>query len=148
MACVTQRILSMSITLSLSPKLSPFPYAAVAIAACTGIAVSYDDALTGLSLALGQSDITAEDDIVKHLAELGGLFTDNTDVGLHVFLPISFSYFRRSIHGLLLLPLRSATSLCSVKSLQYLTRSMIASHSVLSSSDMSPLLQTGLYGVP
>lgn len=72
----------MSITLSLSPKLSPFPYAAVAVAAYTGITVSYDDALTGPSLALGQSDITTEDEIVKRLAELGGLFSDSTDVGL------------------------------------------------------------------
>jgi hypothetical protein len=135
----------MSITLSLSPKLAPFPYAAVAIAACTGITVSYDDALTGLSIASGQSDITTEDDIVKHLAELGGLSSDSTDVGLHALLPFSFSYLRPSF---LLLPLRCATSLCSVKSLQYLTRSMIVSHYVLSSSDRSPLLQTGLYGVP
>lgn len=135
----------MPITLSLSPKRAPFPYAAIAIAACTGITVSYDDALTGLALASGQSNITTEDDIVKHLAEHGGLSSDSTDVGLHSFLPFYFSYLRPSFS---LLPLRCAIPLCSVKSWQYLTRSMIVSHSVLSSSDRSPLLQTGLYGVP
>ena len=83
----------MSITLS--PKLSPFPYAAVAIAACTGTAVSYYDANTGLSLALGESDITVEEDIVKRLAELGDLFVDSADVGLHAFLPIHSLIFSK-----------------------------------------------------
>ncbi|KAF8346483.1 glutamate-tRNA ligase [Amanita rubescens] len=69
----------MSITLTLSSKLSPFPYAALAVAACTSNAVSYDDSQTGLSLTSGESDITVEEDIVKHLAQLASLFDDNTD---------------------------------------------------------------------
>ncbi len=139
----------MSITLTLSSKLSPFPYAALAVAACTGTAVSYDDPQTGLSLASGESDITVEEDIVKHLAQLAGLFDDNTDVGIYPSLSTLFADSRRCrLCSSLLLPLRCVMSLLSLKSLRCLTRSMIILHSALSLSDTNQLPQTGSYGDP
>jgi glutamyl-tRNA synthetase len=61
-------------TLIVSPKLTPFPYAAVAIAKYTNaVDVEYDDAATAISLKLDGSDLNTEDDVVKALAKHGGL---------------------------------------------------------------------------
>ncbi|KAE9409788.1 glutamate-tRNA ligase [Gymnopus androsaceus JB14] len=65
-------------TLTLSSKLSPFPYSALAIAAYTEKAeIVYDEAATGISLDLNGSKIDTEDEIVHALAKAGGLSEDS-----------------------------------------------------------------------
>lgn len=65
-------------TLIVSSKQSPFPYAAISIAAYTGKAdLIFDDSATGLVLALqGTPPILEEEDIVQALAKEGGLSSD------------------------------------------------------------------------
>ncbi len=71
----------MANTLTLSSKLSPFPYAAVAIALYTEKAdVFYDESSSGLVLDLAGSTITTEEDIVHGLAKAGGLSEDSAKV--------------------------------------------------------------------
>ena len=139
----------MSPILSLSFKLSPFPYAAVAIAANTGAAsVSYDESLTGLSLALGETSLTVEDDIVQALAESGGLVDDRAKVRqMYLSLDHADNQCRRLSRSLLS-PLLCAASLLFLRSSQHLTQSTINWHSVRSSLATSPPLQIGWSGVP
>lgn len=67
----------MSITLS--TKTSPFPYAAVAIATYTQKAeLNYDESVVGVALDSDGSQLSAEDEIVAHLAKAGGLAGDST----------------------------------------------------------------------
>ncbi|KAF8636577.1 hypothetical protein AX17_003388 [Amanita inopinata Kibby_2008] len=69
----------MSPTLILSSKFSPFPYAAIAIAAYTGSAtVVYDETATVPSLSLNDPSITSEEDIVLALASLKKLADNNS----------------------------------------------------------------------
>lgn len=69
-------------TLIVSSKQSPFPYAAISIAAYTGKAdLIFDDSATGLVLALqGTPPILEEEDIVQALAKEGGLSSDTEKV--------------------------------------------------------------------
>lgn len=72
----------MSATLTVSSKQTPFPFAAIAIAAHTGKAeVVYDETSSGISLTLNGTTITSEDDIVQALAKEGGLSEDSSKVG-------------------------------------------------------------------
>lgn len=62
----------MSLTLSI--KTAPFPYAAVGIAAYTQKAeLNFDESATGISLALDGLQYTSEDEIVAALAKAGRL---------------------------------------------------------------------------
>ncbi|KAF8965231.1 glutamate-tRNA ligase [Flammula alnicola] len=64
--------------LTVSPKQSPFPYAATAIAAYTGKAdINFDDATTAISLVIGDSTIDDEEAIVQSLAKEAGLAEDS-----------------------------------------------------------------------
>lgn len=66
----------MSITLS--TKSSPFPYAAIAIATYTQKAdLIYDESVDGVTLDLEGSQLFAEDEIVADLAKAGGLAGDS-----------------------------------------------------------------------
>jgi glutamyl-tRNA synthetase len=66
-------------TLTVSFKESPFPYAAVAIASYTQKAeVNYDEAASGLTLTLEDTEVTSEEDIVKALAKAGGLAAEDS----------------------------------------------------------------------
>lgn len=68
-------------TLTVSFKESPFPYAAVAIASYTKKAeVEYNESASGLSLTLGGTKFTSEEDAVKALAGAGGLADDSIKV--------------------------------------------------------------------
>jgi len=70
-------------TLTVSSKQSPFPYAAVSIAAYTGRAdLIFDDAATGPVLAIDGTTFTSEEDIVQTLAKEGGLSSDSEKVCL------------------------------------------------------------------
>jgi glutamyl-tRNA synthetase len=72
----------MPATLTISPKESPFPWAAVAIAANTEAAVlAFSEDATGPLLQLDGTTITDEEEIVKALAKKGGLSEDSTKVG-------------------------------------------------------------------
>ncbi|KAJ3797214.1 glutamate-tRNA ligase [Lentinula aff. detonsa] len=65
-------------TLTLSSKLSPFPYSAIAIAAYTEKSeVVYDEAATGVLLDLNGSTTDTEEEIVHILAKAGGLSEDS-----------------------------------------------------------------------
>ena len=67
--------------LTVSFKESPFPYAAVAIASYTKKAdVDYNESASGLTLTLGGTQFTSEEDAVKALAKAGGLAEDNIKV--------------------------------------------------------------------
>jgi glutamyl-tRNA synthetase len=67
--------------LTLSPaNTSPFPYSAIAIAAYTGKARIVFDESSDLELKLDGSTFTNESDIVRALAEAGGLPGDSTKV--------------------------------------------------------------------
>lgn len=71
----------MADTLTVSPKLSPFPYAAAAIALYTDKAdLVFDDAATGPVLVLNGSKFSEEDEIVHVLSEAGGLSADSAKV--------------------------------------------------------------------
>ena len=68
-------------SLTLSSNLSPFPYAAAALAAYTKQAeLIFDDASTGVSLDLSGAVISGEEKIVEELAKAGGLSSDTTAV--------------------------------------------------------------------
>ncbi|TFK42481.1 glutamate-tRNA ligase [Crucibulum laeve] len=68
----------MASTLTLSSKQSPFPYAAVAIAAYTGkAAIVFDETATGLSLQFNGSTVTEEEAVVQEVAKEGGLSDDS-----------------------------------------------------------------------
>ncbi|KIM79723.1 hypothetical protein PILCRDRAFT_823268 [Piloderma croceum F 1598] len=65
-------------SLSLSSKLSPFPFAAIAIASYTQKAtLDFDEAAKGITLDLDGSKITSEDEIVHALAKAGDLPGDS-----------------------------------------------------------------------
>ncbi|KZT27302.1 glutamate-tRNA ligase [Neolentinus lepideus HHB14362 ss-1] len=65
-------------TLTLSTKLSPFPYAALAVATYTTQAeVVFDDGATEPILDLNASKVESEDGIVQTLAKAGGLADDS-----------------------------------------------------------------------
>ena len=69
----------MSVTLS--TKTSPFPYAALAIATYTQKAeINYDESVDGVTLDFDGSQLSVEDEIVAHLAKAGGLAGDSTRV--------------------------------------------------------------------
>jgi glutamyl-tRNA synthetase len=69
----------MSITLS--TKTSPFPYAAIAIATYTEkVELNYDESVDGVTLDLNGSQLSAEDEIVADLAKAGGLAGDSAKV--------------------------------------------------------------------
>ncbi|KAG7448087.1 glutamate-tRNA ligase [Guyanagaster necrorhizus] len=66
-------------TLTVSAKISPFPFAAVTIAAYTQRAeIVYDEAVTGPVLGLNGSTIAVEEDIVHALSNAGGLSEDSS----------------------------------------------------------------------
>ena len=68
----------MSGTLSLSSKLSPFPFGILAIATYIGnIEVVYDETVTKPVLEIKGSKIESEDDIVHALSTAGGLAEEN-----------------------------------------------------------------------
>ena len=68
-------------TLTVSSKESPFPYAAVAVAAYTQKAeVNYDESAVGLTLTVEDTQVTSEEDAVKVLAKAGGLAEDSVKV--------------------------------------------------------------------
>lgn len=68
-------------SLTLSPTLSPFPYAAAALAAYTQQAeLIFDDASTGVSLNLSGEAISGEEKIFEELVKASGLSSDSTAV--------------------------------------------------------------------
>jgi glutamyl-tRNA synthetase len=67
----------MSITLS--TKTSPFPYASIAIATYTQKAdINYDESVDGVTLEFEGSQISTDDEIVAVLANAGGLAGDSS----------------------------------------------------------------------
>ncbi|EIW84894.1 glutamate-tRNA ligase [Coniophora puteana RWD-64-598 SS2] len=74
-------------SLTLSSKASPFPFAAVAAATHTQKAVlNYDEDAKGIELELDGSRITSEDEIVQALATDGGLSGDSTKSSVYFAL--------------------------------------------------------------
>lgn len=68
-------------SLTLSSKQSPFPFAAIAIAANTQTAdLIFDENATGPILVLKGSTITDEEEIVQALAKEAGLSEDSAKV--------------------------------------------------------------------
>lgn len=68
-------------SLTLSSTLSPFPYAAAALAAYTKQAeLIFDDAMTDVTLDLSGTVISGEEKIIEELSEVGGLSSDSTTV--------------------------------------------------------------------
>ena len=68
-------------SLTLSSTLSPFPYAAAALAAYTKQAeLIFDDAMTDVTLDLSGTVISGEEKIIEELSEVGGLSSDSTAV--------------------------------------------------------------------
>lgn len=68
--------------LVVSPKQSPFPYAATAIAAFTGkVAVEFDDTVPSATLTVNSSTVTDEDAIIQSIATENGLASDSDKVG-------------------------------------------------------------------
>lgn len=68
-------------SLSLSSKLSPFPFAAIAIANYTQKAtLDFDETVQGITLDLDGSKLTSEDEIVHALAKAGDLPGDSAKV--------------------------------------------------------------------
>lgn len=68
-------------TLTVSSKLSPFPYGAIAIATYTQKAdLVFDETASGISLDLNGSNINTEQEIVHALAKAGGLSDDSSKV--------------------------------------------------------------------
>jgi hypothetical protein len=75
---------SIHMSLTLSSTLSPFPYAAAALAAHTKQAeLVFDDTSTDVSLDLSGAVISGEEKIVGELAKAGGLSSDSTAVGIN-----------------------------------------------------------------
>jgi glutamyl-tRNA synthetase len=72
-------------TLTLSSKQTPFPWAAVAIAAHTGkVDVVYDETVAAVALSLNGSTITEDDAIIQAIAKEGGLADDSAKVSLWI----------------------------------------------------------------
>ena len=68
-------------TLTVSPKASPFPWAAAGIATYTQKAeLAFDDTASGVTLDLEGSNLTQERDIVQALAKAGGLSDESAKV--------------------------------------------------------------------
>ncbi|KAF9265646.1 glutamate-tRNA ligase [Marasmius fiardii PR-910] len=79
-------------TLSLSSKLSPFPYAALAAASYTGkVEVTYDEEITKPTLDLNGSKIDEEEGIVHALGKAGGLSEDSAKAASFFALAKSLS---------------------------------------------------------
>jgi glutamyl-tRNA synthetase len=73
----------MTATLTVPSKQSPFPFAAIVIAAHTGKAeVVFDETASGIALTLDGTTITSEEDVVQALAKEGGLSEDSAKVSL------------------------------------------------------------------
>ena len=71
----------MAAVLTVSPKQSPFPYGATALAANTGLAaIVFDDAATSLSLELSGQTASTEDEITSILAKEGNVGGDSAKV--------------------------------------------------------------------
>lgn len=69
-------------SLTLSTKASPFPYAALAIATYTQKAeLNFDETATGVSLDLDGDEYTTEEEIVAVLAKIAGIDRESTTVG-------------------------------------------------------------------
>lgn len=61
--------------------MTPFPYAAIGIAAYTQkVEVNYDETATGILLVLGDIQCTSEEEVVAVLAKHGGLDGDRLKV--------------------------------------------------------------------
>lgn len=77
-------------TLTLSTKLSPFPWAATVIATYTEKAeLSFDEGTSGVTLDFDGSQITDEAQIVQTLAKAGGLADESTKVRkIHITVPL------------------------------------------------------------
>ncbi|KAG6333574.1 hypothetical protein ID866_5513 [Astraeus odoratus] len=74
-------------SLTLSTKTTPFPYAAIATAIYTQKAeLSYDESATGVSLLLDGAEYTTEGEIVDALAKAGGLDGDSTKAATYFAL--------------------------------------------------------------
>jgi glutamyl-tRNA synthetase len=68
-------------SLTLSSTLSPFPYAAAALAVYTKqVELVFDDASTDASLDLSGGVISGEEKIVEELAKAGDLSSDSSTV--------------------------------------------------------------------
>ena len=68
-------------SLTLSSTLSPFPYAAAALAAYTKqTELIFDDAVTDVVLDLSGTVISGEEKIIEELAKVGGLSSNSTAV--------------------------------------------------------------------
>ena len=68
-------------TLTISSKQSPYPYAAIVIAAYTKtVDLVFDDSTSGLILAMDGTSVTQEEDIVQALAKEGGMSSDSKKV--------------------------------------------------------------------
>jgi len=68
-------------SLTLSTKASPFPYAALAIATYTQKAeLNFDDTATGISLDLDGDKYATEEEIVAILARIASIDGENTKV--------------------------------------------------------------------
>lgn len=68
-------------SLTLSTKASPFPYAALAIAIYTQRAeINFDETTTGVSLDLDGDKYATEDEIVMILAKIAGIDGENAKV--------------------------------------------------------------------
>ena len=80
-------------TLILSAKVSPFPLAAVAIAAFTGKAQVIYDESANLGLDLNGSQITQEHAIIYALAKAGGLSEDSTKVSQPILVNFALINF-------------------------------------------------------
>ena len=69
-------------SLTLSTKAPPFPYAALAIATYTQKAeLNFDETATGVSLDLDGDEYTTEEEIVAVLAKIAGIDGESTKVG-------------------------------------------------------------------
>ena len=67
--------------LTVSSKLSPFPFSALAIAVSTGVAdIVFDESVAQISLSLKGDLFDDEDGIIGALAKAGGLCGDNDKV--------------------------------------------------------------------
>ena len=68
-------------SLTLSSTLSPFPYAAAALAVYTKQAeLIFDDAAVDVTLDLNGTVVSGEEKIIEELAKVGGLSSDSTTV--------------------------------------------------------------------
>lgn len=83
-------------TLTLSSKLSPFPFGAIAIASYTHkAALNFDESAKGVTLDLNGAKITSVEEIVHALARAGNLSGDSVKVspidGIMQHLTLSMS---------------------------------------------------------